>query len=51
MEQYERSYIQSCLKLCNGNVKAAAEKMQLHLSTLYRKMEKFHITPETSISG
>lgn len=48
MEQYERSYIQSCLKLCNGNVKAAAEKMQLHLSTLYRKMEKLHITPEAS---
>ena len=37
---YERRYMTSVLASCDGNIRAAAEKMELHLSTLYRKMEK-----------
>lgn len=37
---WEREYLQSVLALCGGNVRAAAERLGLHISTLYRKLEK-----------
>lgn len=41
MEAYERDYIRATIDACDGNIRAAAEKMNLHLSTLYRKLEKY----------
>lgn len=35
---FERIYIDSVLTSCNYNVKEAAKKMNLHISTLYRKL-------------
>lgn len=47
LEQCERTYIQSVLQQQGGNVRAAATAMRLHISTLYRKMEKLEI-PSTA---
>lgn len=43
MENYERSYICSVMESCGGNIRSAARKMELHISTLYRKLEKLGI--------
>lgn len=40
LEAWERAYLQSVLERCGGNIRAAAEQMGLHVSTLYRKIEK-----------
>ncbi|MPM11529.1 Formate hydrogenlyase transcriptional activator FhlA [bioreactor metagenome] len=49
MENYERSYICSVMESCGGNIRSAARKMELHISTLYRKLEKLGIQiPQTT---
>ena len=46
MESYERDYIRAVISDCGGNLRTAAEKMELHLSTLYRKLEKLGLKAE-----
>lgn len=43
MDAFERDYITATIESCNGNVRMAAKKMNLHISTLYRKIEKLGI--------
>lgn len=43
LEECERNYIRDILRQCDGNVRSAAETMKLHISTLYRKIEKLGI--------
>ena len=40
MDQCQRQYITAVVEECGGDLRQAAERMELHLSTLYRKMEK-----------
>lgn len=40
MEACERKYISDVVDACGGNIRQAAEKMGLHISTLYRKIDK-----------
>ena len=51
MRSYEREYLTAVLEACDGNVKMAAEKMNLHISTLYRKIEKLRLDSEKAISS
>ena len=41
VEEYERRLVCQAIKDCDGNVSKAAEKLQLHKSVLYRKLEKY----------
>ena len=43
MEACEREYLTTVLEACGGNVRQAAKQMGLHISTLYRKLEKLGI--------
>ncbi len=53
MDEYQRQYITAVVDECGGDLRRAAARMELHLSTLYRKMEKLGLplhkeeTPET----
>lgn len=53
MDEYQRQYITAVVDACGGDLRRAAARMELHLSTLYRKMEKLGLplhkeeTPET----
>jgi transcriptional regulator with PAS, ATPase and Fis domain len=40
MEAYEQKFIKHILDNCNGNVSAAANKLGIHRSVLYKKMKK-----------
>lgn len=40
MDEYQRQYITAVVDECGGDLRQAAKRMELHLSTLYRKMEK-----------
>lgn len=40
MDEYQRQYITAVVDECGGDLRRAAARMELHLSTLYRKMEK-----------
>lgn len=40
MDQCQRQYITTVVDECGGDLRQAAQRMGLHLSTLYRKMEK-----------
>ncbi|WP_295585412.1 sigma-54-dependent Fis family transcriptional regulator [uncultured Oscillibacter sp.] len=40
MDQCQRQYITAVVDACGGDLRQAAQRMGLHLSTLYRKMEK-----------
>ena len=44
-ENWERAYLRSTLDTCGGNVRAAAELLDMHISTLYRKLEKLGLSP------
>ena len=41
MERTEWEYIRKALDACDGNVNAAAERLKIHRSVLYRKMKKY----------
>lgn len=41
LEGYEKQVITEVLAACNGNVSKAAERLGLHRSALYRKLEKY----------
>jgi transcriptional regulator of acetoin/glycerol metabolism len=43
MEDHERAAIAQALKVVNGNVKAAADRLQLARSTLYRRIKALGI--------
>ncbi len=43
-EEFEKEYIISILKETNGDMKKAAAKMQIDLSNLYRKINKYGIS-------
>lgn len=43
MEDYERNYISAVIESCSGNIRSASKKMELHISSLYRKLEKLGI--------
>ena len=53
MDEYQRQYITAVVDECGGDLRRAAARMELHLSTLYRKMEKLGLplhkeeSPET----
>lgn len=40
----ESQYIRQCLKDCQNNVQEAANRLQISRSSLYRLIEKYHIT-------
>ena len=40
----ESQYIRQCLKDCENNVQEAANRLQISRSSLYRLIEKYHIT-------
>ena len=40
MDEYQRQYITAVVDECGGDLRRAAKRMDLHISTLYRKMEK-----------
>ena len=44
MEACERKYISDVVDACGGNIRQAAEKMGLHISTLYRKIDKLGLS-------
>lgn len=46
VEKFQREYISAIVASCGGNIRQAAGKMGLHISTLYRKLEKLGLTPE-----
>lgn len=48
MEAYEREYLSAVVSSCGGDLRRAAGKMGLHLSTLYRKLEKLGLKPPRS---
>ena len=48
MEAYEREYLSAVVSSCGGDLRRAAGKMGLHLSTLYRKLEKLGLKPSRS---
>ena len=41
ISKYEKSIIMDTLDSCNGNVAKAAEKLKIHKTSLYRKLEKY----------
>lgn len=41
MDQVERNYITQVIESCNGNISLAAEKMGVHKSMVYKKLQKF----------
>mgnify|MGYP000010669329 FL=1 len=45
MNIYEREYLSAMVASCGGDLRKAAGKMELHLSTLYRKLEKLGLKP------
>ena len=51
LEAWERAYCASVLEQCGGDLRAAAGKMGLHLSTLYRKLEKLGLKPLRAAGG
>ena len=51
LEAWERAYCASVLEQCGGDLRAAAGKMGLHLSTLYRKLEKLGLKPPRAAGG
>ncbi|MCL9783477.1 sigma 54-interacting transcriptional regulator [Vibrio sp. S4M6] len=44
VNDYEKQIILECLKVCNWQVKRAAERLSLPISTLSHKMKKFEIS-------
>lgn len=44
LAELERTHITEALKLCRGNVQEAAAMLGIGRSTLYRKLEEFHLT-------
>lgn len=51
MQSYEQEYLSAILESCGGNVRQAAGRMGLHISTLYRKLEKFGLAPDKAASA
>ena len=52
MEACERKYISDVVDACGGNIRQAAEKMGLHISTLYRKIDKLGLSfPKDGADG
>jgi len=47
MEQSEKRFLEHALSACEGNVTQAAERMGAHLSSVYRKLDKYRINPKT----
>lgn len=44
MEHCEREYLTAVVDSCGGNLRQAAAQMGLHLSTLYRKIDKLGLS-------
>lgn len=40
-DAFEKKYIQNALKSCNGSISKAAEKLGIHRSLLYKKIDKY----------
>jgi transcriptional regulator with PAS, ATPase and Fis domain len=40
MDEFEKKYIDSALKECNGNITKAAEVLGIHRTHLYKKLKK-----------
>ena len=52
MEACERKYISDVVDACGGNIRQAAEKMGLHISTIYRKIDKLGLSfPKDGADG
>jgi transcriptional regulator of acetoin/glycerol metabolism len=43
MEEYERAAILLALEVENGNIKAAADRLEMARSTLYRRIKALNI--------
>lgn len=39
--EYEKQYIYNAISECNGNILQAAERLKIHRSALYRKLDKY----------
>jgi len=43
LEEMERFHLEHVLRLTNGNIARAARELKIGRSTLYRKLQKYHI--------
>jgi DNA-binding NtrC family response regulator len=43
LDQIERSYILTALEMMNGNKRLAAEKLNIGLASLYRKLKEYKV--------
>jgi len=44
-EEFEKRYIMGVLKKFNGDLRKAASFMEIDISNLYRKINKYRLTP------
>lgn len=51
VDRFQREYITAVVSSCGGNIRAAADRMGLHISTLYRKIEKLGLSFQTGPAG
>jgi two-component system response regulator AtoC len=51
LEELEREHIKRVLERVDGDKVRAAQALGIHLSTLYRKVQRYHLDAETSVSA